>query len=171
MNTIVNFRKCTLSDEELLNKVDQLTDQIYQDGKIPARHIPARPDDDYDLLVGELIFRYHNRQEKSINHWMDQALRKSQELADKAKRIKELEAQLDNVKDICSDQMSNFVAVKEIQKALESSPEQPEGQTTGVLTMCKGLINPANGLCDTCYQPAMTSSNGCGRLVEPASNP
>ena len=59
MNAIAHFRKCTLSDEELLAKVDLLTDQIYQTGTIPSRHIPARPDEDYDLLVGELILRYH----------------------------------------------------------------------------------------------------------------
>ena len=59
MNAIVHFRKCTLTDSELLAKVDHLTDQIYQTGTIPSRHIPARPDDDYDLLVGELIIRFN----------------------------------------------------------------------------------------------------------------
>jgi hypothetical protein len=61
MNAIVSFRKCTLSDEELLKKVDELTDNIYKDGKIPTRHIPARPDGDFDLLVGELIVRFNER--------------------------------------------------------------------------------------------------------------
>src|SRR5258708_30028647 len=58
MNTIAVFRKCTLSDADLLKKVDRLTDQMYQNGKIPDRQIPARPDEDYDLLVGELILRF-----------------------------------------------------------------------------------------------------------------
>lgn len=58
MNTIVNFRKCTLTNEELLKAVDTLTDKMYQDGRIPDRQIPARPDADYDLLVGELIKRF-----------------------------------------------------------------------------------------------------------------
>lgn len=59
MNAIVKFRKCTLSDDELLRQVDQLTDLMYQTGRIPDRQIPARPDEDYDLLVGELVTRYH----------------------------------------------------------------------------------------------------------------
>ncbi len=58
MNSIVSFRLCKLSDDELLQKVDSMTDNIYESGKIPSRHIPARPDDDYDLLVGELIVRF-----------------------------------------------------------------------------------------------------------------
>lgn len=60
MNAIATFRKCTLSDEELIRRVDQLTDEIYKSGKIPLRHIPARPNDDYDLLVGELLIRFRN---------------------------------------------------------------------------------------------------------------
>lgn len=59
MNGIVKFRKCTLSDKELIEKVDKKTDEIYETGKIPTRRIPARPDDDYDLLVGELIMRFY----------------------------------------------------------------------------------------------------------------
>jgi len=58
MNRIVKFSLCTLTDAELLRKVDNKTDKLYQTGKIPDRHIPARPDDDYDLLVGELVSRF-----------------------------------------------------------------------------------------------------------------
>lgn len=58
MNGVVQFRKCTLTDEQLAEKVDNLTDEIYETGKIPNRNIPARPDEDYDLLVGELIVRF-----------------------------------------------------------------------------------------------------------------
>jgi hypothetical protein len=58
MNAIVNFRLCTLTDAELLEKVDAKTDEIYISGKIPSRNIPAQPNDDFDLLVGELIKRY-----------------------------------------------------------------------------------------------------------------
>jgi len=61
MNTIATFRKCTLSDSELLEKIDKATDKMYKTGKIPDRNIPARPDSDYDLLVGELILRYSER--------------------------------------------------------------------------------------------------------------
>jgi hypothetical protein len=58
MNGIATFRLSTLSDEELLRKVDAMTDEMYQSQKVPTRYIPARPDDDYDILVGELIYRY-----------------------------------------------------------------------------------------------------------------
>lgn len=61
MNAITSFRLCKLSDEELLKKVDEGTDNIYKEGKIPSRHIPARPESDYDLLVGELILRFKER--------------------------------------------------------------------------------------------------------------
>jgi hypothetical protein len=59
MNAIVQFRKCTLTNEELCAKVDKLTDNLYMDGEICLRHIPARPNDDYDLLIGELILRFY----------------------------------------------------------------------------------------------------------------
>lgn len=58
MNSIVNFKMCTLSDKELIEKVDKMTDEIFKTGKLPNMHIPARPNEDYDLLVGELIRRY-----------------------------------------------------------------------------------------------------------------
>ena len=57
MNTIASFRKCTLSDVDLINRIDKLTDEMYTTGKIPSRYVPARPDDDYDLLIGELLIR------------------------------------------------------------------------------------------------------------------
>jgi len=59
MNTIAKFRLCDLSDIELLEKVDKMTNEIFKCGKIPDRHIPARPNEDYDLLVGELILRFN----------------------------------------------------------------------------------------------------------------
>ena len=58
MNGICKFRTCELSDEELLKKVDALTDEMYKTGKVPNRHIPAQVNNDYDLLVGELILRF-----------------------------------------------------------------------------------------------------------------
>ena len=61
MNGIVSFRLCKLSDEELLEKVDKMTDEMFQNREIPERHIPAKPDSDYDLLVGELIVRFKDK--------------------------------------------------------------------------------------------------------------
>jgi hypothetical protein len=64
MNGIVNFRLCTLSDLELIKKVDQLTDDLFGNENnqkrenVLIRHIPAQPNNDYDLLIGELILRF-----------------------------------------------------------------------------------------------------------------
>ena len=55
---IVNFRLCTLTDEELLYEVGQKLERLFC-GEIPARHIPARPNEDFDLLVGELMVRFY----------------------------------------------------------------------------------------------------------------
>jgi hypothetical protein len=66
MNSLCQFRKCTLSDDELLKKADELTDNIFEMQKVPSQHIPARPNDDYDLLVGELILRF-NELSKAFN--------------------------------------------------------------------------------------------------------
>ncbi len=60
MNGLVSFGLCTLTDEELIEKVDSLTDEMYEKGKLHSRHIPARPNADYDLLVGELLIRFKN---------------------------------------------------------------------------------------------------------------
>lgn len=61
MNALVNFNLYKLSDLELLEKVDSLTDIMFKEQKVPTRHIPARPNEDYDLLVGELIKRFYNK--------------------------------------------------------------------------------------------------------------
>lgn len=58
MNGIANFRLCKLTDEELIKRVDKGCDNMYQTGKIPDRHIPAKPDEDFDLILGELIHRF-----------------------------------------------------------------------------------------------------------------
>jgi len=66
MNTVATFRKCTLTDQELIDKVDKMTDAIYSIGgdhfpNVLIRHIPAQVNDDYDLIVGELIIRFKER--------------------------------------------------------------------------------------------------------------
>lgn len=67
MNSIVNFRLCKLSDAELLNKVDEMTDQMFHNMELPPRNIPARPNEDYDLLVGELVVRFHEKNIKPVD--------------------------------------------------------------------------------------------------------
>jgi hypothetical protein len=63
MNKIVYFRKCTLSDKELIAKVDKKTDELFRNEtdreRVLTRHIPAQVNEDYDLLVGELIIRFN----------------------------------------------------------------------------------------------------------------
>lgn len=61
MNAITSFRKCTLSNNELLQKVDCLTDEMFKKQETPTRHIPALPNDDYDLLIGELLQRFTDK--------------------------------------------------------------------------------------------------------------
>src|SRR5690554_4706077 len=58
MNGVATFRLCKLSNNDLIKKVDSGTDEMFKTGKIPTRNIPARPDQDYDLLVGEMIYRF-----------------------------------------------------------------------------------------------------------------
>ena len=63
MNAISGFRLCKLPIEELLKRVDAGCDDMYKTGKIPDRHIPAQPERDFDLLLGELAMRFHNTKE------------------------------------------------------------------------------------------------------------
>lgn len=64
MNAIASFGLCTLTDRELLDKINEQIDELYITQKVPARHIPARPNQDFDLLVGELLVRYNKLIEK-----------------------------------------------------------------------------------------------------------
>jgi len=77
MNAIVSFGLCTLSDEELIEKTDKLVDEMYKTRVIPSRHIPARPNDDFDLLIGEVLKRFYNitnKQLESMNENVKQTL-------------------------------------------------------------------------------------------------
>ena len=59
MNAICQFRKCTLKDEELAREIERITDEMYsKTHEVPMKQIPARPDKDYDLLIGELLIRF-----------------------------------------------------------------------------------------------------------------
>lgn len=55
---LIKFRKCTLADERLAEKVAIHLEQMYKNVKLPPRHIPAQPDEDFDLLLGELLHRF-----------------------------------------------------------------------------------------------------------------
>lgn len=61
MIAIAGFRLTTLTDDELMDKVDELTDEMYKTQKVHPRHVPARPDKDYDILIGELLLRFKER--------------------------------------------------------------------------------------------------------------
>ena len=59
MNNITQFRKTTLSNKELIEKIDKLTDKMFNTQKVPIIHIPVRPNEDYDILIGELLIRFN----------------------------------------------------------------------------------------------------------------
>lgn len=55
---LIQFRLCKLENKELAERVAAALNQMYDTGRLPVREIPARPDDDFDLLIGELIVRF-----------------------------------------------------------------------------------------------------------------
>jgi len=65
MNALCSFRLCKLSNEDLLKKVDELTDNMFKTGRFPDTQIPARPNQDYDLLIGELLIRFKTLTEET----------------------------------------------------------------------------------------------------------
>jgi len=59
---LVQFRKCTLTDQELAEKVaDGLAKMYTPPVRVPDRPVPADPDNDFDLFVGELVYRFSKR--------------------------------------------------------------------------------------------------------------
>lgn len=68
---LIQFRKCTLTDKPLAEAVAAGLIQMYKEPvSVPTRHIPARPDEDFDLLVGEMVVRFLEKTEvlKQIRH-------------------------------------------------------------------------------------------------------
>lgn len=55
---LIQFRLCKLDDKELAARVAERLATMYKTGRLPSRNVPARPDDDFDLLVAELIVRF-----------------------------------------------------------------------------------------------------------------
>jgi len=61
---LVQFRKCTLTDRDLAEAVAKGMNEMYTDPiSVPTRQIPARPNEDFDLITGELIVRYLEKTE------------------------------------------------------------------------------------------------------------
>lgn len=59
---LIQFRKCTLTDALLAEAVAAALNKMYSDPvAVPTRSIPARPDEDFDLLVGEMTVRFIER--------------------------------------------------------------------------------------------------------------
>lgn len=68
---LIQFRKCALTDKPLAEAVAAGLNKMYSEPvSVPSRHIPARPDEDFDLLVGELIVRFLEKTDvlKQIRH-------------------------------------------------------------------------------------------------------
>jgi len=68
---LVQFRECSLADRPLAEAVAAGLTKMYEEPvTVPSRHIPARPDEDFDLLVGEMVLRYLEKTEvlKQIRH-------------------------------------------------------------------------------------------------------
>ena len=61
---LVQFRKCTIADRDLAEAVVKGMNEMYTDPvSVPTRQIPARPNEDFDLITGELIVRYLEKTE------------------------------------------------------------------------------------------------------------
>ena len=53
------FRKCTLNDKTLTEAVASELFKMYTPPvAVPSRRIPAQPDEDFDLIVGEMVVRF-----------------------------------------------------------------------------------------------------------------
>ena len=55
---LIQFRLCKLEDKDLMQRLSDHLNEMYKTGRIPARHIPAQPEEDFDLLLSELIVRF-----------------------------------------------------------------------------------------------------------------
>lgn len=75
MNTICSFRLCSLSDKELRKQIDKIVDKMYRTNRIPSRRIPANPNEDFDLLIGELLIRFKNQSEKELHKLQEENYR------------------------------------------------------------------------------------------------
>lgn len=61
---VAQFITCTLTDQELADAVAEGLCKMYQPPfRVPDRHIPAQPNNDFDLLVAELIMRFMEKED------------------------------------------------------------------------------------------------------------
>lgn len=61
---LIQFRLCKLTDKPLAESVAAGLIKMYQEPvSVPTRNIPARPDEDFDLLVGEMVVRFLEKTE------------------------------------------------------------------------------------------------------------
>lgn len=102
MNGVATFRLCKLSNDDLIKKVDSGTDEMFKTGKIPTRNIPARPDEDYDLLVGEMIYRF----------------------GEQSARIRELEEALDRIVTAYNETGEVASAIRGCEQALRKTKKE-----------------------------------------------
>lgn len=73
---LIQFRKCTLTDKDLAEAVAAALCKMYEPPvSVPSRNIPARPDEDFDLLVGEIVVRFLEKIDllKDVDHLCNDA--------------------------------------------------------------------------------------------------
>lgn len=66
--------KCTLNNIELIDRINsEITKLCNSGGKSFVMHVPARVNEDLDLLVAEMAKRFHNLIEKQEKYQLDLA--------------------------------------------------------------------------------------------------
>lgn len=124
MNALCSFKLCTLSNEELIKLVDEKTDQMFQNQKVPVRHIPARPNSDYDLLVGELINRFGGIVDKEESTTDPLSIGKSRDIQILERKVSILEKSLDVCTELAKRRMEHYsVDMKAYRKIISEATE------------------------------------------------
>lgn len=49
---------CTLSNDDLIDKIDNELQKMCFTRRVPLMSIPAKPNEDFDLMIAELLVRY-----------------------------------------------------------------------------------------------------------------
>ena len=53
-----SLRPCTLTDDQLTDKIDAIVESMVTKGEFPCVHVYADPNTEFDLMVDELILRF-----------------------------------------------------------------------------------------------------------------